>query len=316
MKRVSAFIVGLAILSLVPALAGAQGFCFPGMGCGTSCDPDKNIGAPGLYLGYTKNDKGFEATLTCKSPSVAAPTDARLRYPLQGIWVGGSYTMAFSDNVAVMASGWMLVPEAKTATEDYGFPGAGFGLGFTARQWTTKNQWWYADAVVVAGNVAGFSGVVGLRYDFFDTRFQDPANVPPAVVGFSTDTADLTSNGWIPLIGVQYASVGSDSNFLIRIVGVPTLVGRVKLRETDFGFLRIDASGSYNGGGFIEVFTEFNKKMGNAEAGLFVRYNAANGKSTLDLDVLTPGVTTNFGTYDLSFYRSTWTIGGKVGLSF
>jgi len=315
MKRLEAFLVGLAIVSLMPVLAGAQGFGLPGCGA-ASCDPEKKIGGAAGYLGYMKADKGSEINFTYKDSPVP-PILLRSRSPLEGLWVGGSLSTETSESFGLLVNGWLLLPAGKTGSESYEIGGV------RHRNWTVKPRWWYGDALLTVGNVGGFSVLGGVRYDFFDIREQDPDPptlpiFPPPLVGVSTDTADLTLKSWFPLGGVQYASKDGESGFLIQVLATPVLLGRVSAKETvgGFGPARLEASGNYRSGGLIEVFTEFTKKFGDAEGGLFARYTWVNVKSDVAVDVLFGGVTLNYGTYDMSLSRSTWTVGGKVGVSF
>lgn len=314
MKRLEAFLVGLAIVSLMPVLAGAQGFGLPGCGA-ASCDPEKKIGGAAGYLGYMKADKGFEINFTYKDIPVI-PILLRARSPLEGLWVGGSLSTETSESFGLLVNGWLLLPAGKTGSESYELTGV---AGVDHREWTVKPRWWYWDALLTVGNLGGFTVLGGVRYDFFDIRSQDPTLPTIFWPGLSTDTADLTLKTWFPLGGVQYASKDGESGFLIQVLATPVLLGRVNAKETvgGFGPARIEASGNYRSGGLIEVFTEFTKKFGDAEGGLFARYTWVNAKSDVAVDVLFPGgVTLNNGTYDMSFSRSTWTIGGKVGVSF
>ncbi len=59
-----------------------------------------------------------------------------------------------------------------------------------------------------------------------------PTLRPPAQPIIIGDEADVTSQGWIPLIGVQVAYEGAASKLAVRAVGFPTTLGSVKYSET------------------------------------------------------------------------------------
>lgn len=267
-------------------------------------------------MGYMETGKGFEFTATAQNSGTLGLDASRQRHPGRGLWLGGSYSAPLGDGFGVITSGWYLIPFAVTSHQSYDF--AGLGVGESHRQWRADSRWWHVDGLAAFGGLAGFSVLGGLRYDRQDSHFQDPKD-DIGVGGLPGDEADFASSAWIPLVGCQYASVSAESNVVIRVVGSPTILGRATFKETfgALGIFRDELSGSYKRGAFVEVFGEFTRKVGNAEVGAFVRYNAASATGNVSYK------STGFGlaavetdTFDLSVYRTSWTFGGKVGVSF
>ena len=149
--------------------------------------------------------------------------------------------------------------------------------------------------------------LAGVRYDYLSTSFNDRkfGGVPVAA------TADATSYGFIPLFGVQYAQSG----LLFRIVGVPTLAGSFRYRNS---FLHLVTSPSRAAGiitavTFLRHLASMDLRWAAAHVGIFARYNVTQGRSVMNFDLLPAGFTSD---YRLSLYRSSWTLGGKFSLNF
>ena len=235
MKRI-AVLLGILALALAPGMAAAQGFFdgsffgfgpYFGLGGASSCGEVKAKPPCVLYVGYSGdpgNSTGFSATAQWAGV-MAGALDITHRYAVRGLWLGASQTLALSDNAGIVASFWYLFPDKSVDSRETYFVSGGVGLA--ERTWKTNTQWWYADIIGAFGNLNGFSLLAGFRYDYFTTRFKNPFNA--AVVASSVgDTADVKSNGYIPLLGGQVAYSGSYGSLLFRLVGIPTLVGRVK----------------------------------------------------------------------------------------
>jgi hypothetical protein len=321
MQRVAVLAI-IAALAIMPTGASAQGFLdgsflgpYFGMGGASSCDEVKQFPPCVFYVGYSGdpgNSTGFGAD-TREAP-LGNVLDFTHQYAVRGVWLGASKTIALSRTVGVVGSFWYLFPDRSVQSrETYSLLG---GVNSVGRTWSTTNQWWYADLLGAFGSLNGFSFLAGFRYDFFTTQFRNPVNAFFGSLG--TDTADVRSNGYIPLIGGQMAYAGSNSLLLFRLVGLPALVGRVTYDQTIGGFQRLESSGSYKGGYFIEAFTEYAYAInGKADLGFFARWNSTHGVADLN----TEGVVAGFGvatsrTFGLGVNRNDWTLGGRLNLKF
>jgi hypothetical protein len=311
MRRLVVLVALLGLVGAVTATAQAQGLCFPGFGCGSSCDPGKGFGSPAIYVGYMDVGKGVEFTLTSQNLGAFGLYGSRQRFASRGLWVGGSYTAGLSDSFGVLLSGWYLLPGKSTSSQSY--DGSGLGIGDSSRAWRVTEQWWHVDGLAALGDITGFSVLGGLRLDRQDAHFKDVTD-PVGIASLPTDEAELASTGWIPLVGCQYAAGGS--GLVIRVVGFPAFLGSAKYKETFGGSYRDEVSGSYRRGGFIEVFGEFTRKVNNAELGAFLRYNATGARGNLSYTSTFLGTGTATDTFDLTLYRTTWTGGVTASLAF
>ncbi len=271
---------------------------------------------PGTCVGAGTNDIGF-----------AGITSLKQKYRNQGVWFGLADTVNLTDCVSFMASGWYLVPSNTVSRQDFNDGGPGFGL--LGRSWNTNSQWWWVDGLFIFGpSSSPCSGpcccgpaalLVGLRYNYFTTRFQDQPfdptspTPPPPPTDDEGDQADVISQAWIPLIGVQTRYEGADYRLLARAVGFPTVLGSVQYNETILVANRLEATGNYSGGAFLEVFTEYARKFSGGEAGVFLRWDYLQGYSNLNVDFLPAG---GSKTFRLGLTQNVWTIGGSFALNF
>jgi hypothetical protein len=327
MKRVAVILLGVVMLALMPTIGCAQGLFggLPGLpsfggltggsaGCGEKLCPSSNLQ---FYIGWMEDRDGTTINVDAEGAGVAlgviGVNSVRHHYSNRGLWLGLSDTICISDRLSFIASGWYLVPSSTSSREEYGL-----GLNLEQRQqlaadrtWHTKPQWWYVDGIFAIGSpCGGFALLAGLRYDYYTARFENPYNLG---IGALTDEADVTSEGWIPLLGTQYALTSSMGNLVVRAVGVPSLLGTARYKQTLAGGARVEANGNWNGRGFLEVFTEYSKSFGPGAVGVFGRWNIAQGNADLDLSILPiPGSQT----YKLALHRSSWTFGASFSLNF
>ena len=297
----------------LPGFPSFGGFLGGSYTCGGNVFP--KVAAPEFYVGWM-DGPGTSFGVDTDSVGFAGITKLRQSYRNRGVWLGLADTVALTDCVSFMASGWYLIPSNTVSRQTFNDGGPGFGL--TGRSWNTDNQWWWVDGLFVFGPCCGpASFLVGLRYDYFTTRFQDepfdptmPTPTPPPVDG---DQADVISQAVIPLIGVQAGYEGANYRMLARAVGFFTALGSVKYNETILAGNRLQATGNYTSGAFLELFAEYARKFGGGEAGVFCRYDYLQGYSNLNVDFLPTGGSQSFR---LGLTRNVWTIGGSFALNF
>ncbi len=323
MQRIALLVV-IAALAVMPAGAAAQSlfdeFSFGlgpyfGLGRGASDCAQSNRSTPCFfYVGYSR-DPGDSTSFEFRAENRGLNNLFYIGhdYAVHGLWLGASKTVAFSDSIGVTGSFWYLLP-LKTGTSLQHYFTA--GIGPNQRTWDTHTQWWYVDLLGTFGSLNGFSLLAGVRYDFFTTRFESPvdSSFPASRI---TDSADFKSSGYIPLIGAQMASAGSYGSLLFRVIGIPSLAGRLNYEETLQGY-RIKSTGSYSAGHFVEAFAEYAYAVsGQAELGLFARFNSTHGTAGMSVDLLgAGGAVRGRDTFNHRVHRNDWSIGGRMSLGF
>ena len=337
MKRGAILLLAVLVLALVPTLGTAQGIATTGFSgiplfnglssfggifggpssatCGEQLFP-KSITE--FYIGYMDHRRG--TTIDLGNSSTPLPgfwdnlSDVTHHAPIRGVWLGLSETINLNERIGLLGSAWVLLPSNQDDTETYSFPAA---VG--ERSWSTRNKWWYVDGLVAFNPFAGASLLAGVRYDKYTTEFRDP--YAASVLSLPSDTADVITENWIPLVGAQVGYNCSQSRLIFRIVGFPTLLGSVKYRQNvSAGIGALEANGNYKNGYYLELFTQYVRRFGPGEIGAFARWSGTRGEVDLDLDASTmpPALPPPFvnATFNTTIQRYAWTVGGSVSLRF
>jgi len=318
MKRVAVVLLGVMALALMPTIGCAQGLFggLPGLpsfggltggpsGCGEKLCPSANLEA---YVGYMDDRVGTAIDVDTGGIGVGGVQSVRHQFTNRGVWFGLADSICMSDKLSFIASGWYLAPSTTDSREQY-------NENVAERTWDVDPQWWYVDGLFALNTpCSGLTLLAGLRYDYYTANFKNPANVV-GILSLPSDRADVTSQGWIPLIGTQYALSSSCGNLVVRAVGVPTLLGNVKYKSTFGGIDRGEVKGTYNNGYFLEFFAEWSKSIGPGSVGVFGRWNSAQGNSNVDFNLLGT-VGPGDQRFKLTVHRNSWTVGGSVSLNF
>jgi hypothetical protein len=280
-----------------------------------TCGPTKSACGPlTFYVGWGDDRIGTAFGESARDVSLGGTSNPRnWQYPNRGLWVGMTGATHIADRLGILLSGWYLVPSNRSAEEVARNGGGG-------KSWETKNKWYWLEAALNVDFSAG-SVVGGLRYDYNTTSFSNPFNV----WGFNPSNApeaDFTFDTFIPFLGVQTGFSNSNGNLAVRVIGFPALFGTVKYQETNLAFAgpnfaRIEGSGNYRNGYFLEVFAEYSRRMmGSGQIGVFGRWNAMHGESVFDLEGALPGSAPSTASTNLALDRQNWTFGANFSLEF
>lgn len=324
LKLVMCGLLSILLMGTFAASACAEGLggigmlglpSFGGLGGGTlGCEANGlKIAAPKFYLGMMADRGGTTLDLDgAFLPSLFDNTAHK--YTNQGLWLGVSQLMGLNSGLCFNASGWCLVPS--TAESDETFSD---GFNHMDNRWNTDTHWWFVDGVLSLNAPAGFSFLAGLRYEQYTTRFSDPERASGIGILFPWATADVISESWIPLIGAEMRSPSSLGGLVVRVIGFPALLGSLKYNETQPNITpvrRLEASGSWSKGYFVEFFSEYSKRLGFGDVGLFAKWNAFQGKSRSTVDYVDNFYVPTHEQPDLTLSRCWWTLGGSFTMNF
>jgi len=261
------------------------------------------------YIGYMEDRSG--TTLSADREGGPGLSSITNHFTNRGIWFGLTGSTCPGANFSFTASGWYLLPFQSDSRKDYRFS---FGLP-QGRTWEIDHQWWFVDGLFAWNSPAGMTLLAGLRYDYHDIRFKNASDVV-VIASLGSDTADNTSQAWIPLVGTQYALYSSMGNVVFRVVGFPTIFGSTTFKETAGGGRRVEAKGTYDSGYFLEAFAEYSWSFGPGTIGLFARWNGLDAKTTTETDTVTIGGPISNSSPRVTFRRQSWTVGGNFSLDF
>ena len=245
------------------------------------------------------------------------------------MWLGAIQKINFTEKCGVAVEGWVLIPSTAQGTETSTFNRSEVTIvnrvvtvttiqGPSGEGWTTKPDWGYVDGRVMCKCGSGFDVFAGFRYDHFSTSFQSPVDAFPLADAEGGNTADITVNSYIPYVGVQYSSIGSTSNLILRVLGFPWFSADALHAHTGEAGpgLRSEGRSTFSDRTyFFEVFGEYSYNVfgGGPDIGAFFRWNVLH--STGDINTEIPFVGFNFSDR-VVFDRNTFTVGGKTSWNF
>jgi hypothetical protein len=220
----------------------------------------------GISIGYTTDGGGTQYTED-HAPSLA---DFKSD-PTHAIYVALGLPIHLDDWGVLRLSGSVTFPAIKKIEQTTPTP-----PGFHMRDWDGETIWGTAEGLWLYPLGYGFSGAVGGRWDSWQTSMTNPRNYSFGLYA-ATDTADLTVNAYLPLLGI----VSSWNGFSFGVLGFPGAYGDVTTHETRGPTTRITETGAYSGGHFVEIFTDwsvpaFSIVPGQVDGGasLFIKFNS------------------------------------------
>ncbi len=332
MRRGFIFFVGILALALVPAMACAQysgAFGLSGLpsmpslfGGSGNCGGGAKCPAfvPELYVGWGIPQNRNTSVSLSADTGAATVRNISLQLPTDGLWLGTALPLSLTENLSFVATGWYLFGGANklNSREDNGII-AGGTLG---NNWNVTPTWWFADGALAytfggpcCGGITGggFSLLLGLRYDYYEVQITSPDNVNVLLV--NGGQGDVYAKSWIPFVGFQCAYKDTVQNLNVRLLGIPTNTGTCYTgMTTALGRFEFGENNYSKGGYFYEIFGEYTRQFfGASQAGVFLRWNTTNAKSSGSGRIAAANTS---DTYNLSLYRSSWTLGGVVTLDF
>jgi hypothetical protein len=142
------------------------------------------------------------------------------------VYLAGKLPFTFGKRLEATLSGSWAIPAGSSdvRADDYADPNRLFYLG--GRTWKSKTDWVTGDfqvsyAVVKDEDILkALSPIVGLRYDYWKTKYDDPYSSPNLAVAAPWDTGYFRTQSLLPYIGLtltigglQFGSFGGVSSW-------------------------------------------------------------------------------------------------------
>lgn len=265
---------------------------------------------PALLLGYLYGDKGTQIALEYSGDDQRVLRKTKCDVDLQGLWAEFVFPIVLTYKEDFILSVGHLFPFQNRATQRYSL----IESGETDRDWHHDMRWWEVTTAWTKRVGRHFEGVVGFRWSSLVIEFDRPEGRQPLANG--EDSSRLNANAYLPFIGVRWESSSrQQGRFSAEVIGFPFFPGDIEHTESltvngQNVITKYAPGGEYRTGYFLEAKAEYEVCRGAWNFGAFVRFNAAHTERERHLrvnDVLSDA--------NISFDRSYWICGGKIGFS-
>ena len=255
MTRVMGVVGIFLAVIIIPAMAHSQSFSDPSFPISITVGGTSNVG----------NTQYSENTTIAVADFDYATTRA--------LYLGTSLPIKLGDVATFRLAGSITIPHTEKVEQLTPPP-----FRFHVRDWQGETTWGTLEGLLEYPVGLGVSFVAGFRWDSWQTSFTNPSNVYLFYPSASTDTADLTLNSYLPLLGI----VSTQGGITVGAMGFPVLRGDMEVHESRnlFASNLISESSNFGEGYFVEVFTEYSTPIGliahtgfDGSASLFLKYN-------------------------------------------
>jgi hypothetical protein len=276
---------------------------------------------PTFFVGYSNRETTFGQEFPEFTP-LGDRLTVKHAYEQSAVALGVQEALpldVFDGKVAFLASWWVHLPLSETESDEDNFVGA-LGSNLT-QSWDSNSTWWWVDGIAAYMFTPNFAGLVGFRFEQYVASFTDPTPTEWGLdISDPEQEADVTSNGYVPLLGVLWAYNGAKTKMNALVVGIPTLVGDVTYHQTVQvpGLARLTVEEQYTGGYFLEAYLDYKYNMWGSDLGAFFRWNTTYGKWDGDIETqLVGGGDPSIDEGDQGYlYRDAWTVGATINVPF
>jgi hypothetical protein len=265
---------------------------------------------PSFLVGYLGKEQGTQVTLNYSAGPNRAVRTTKSDTDLQGIWAECAFPIVLTYTQEFIVSVGHLFPFRTSAVQTYGL----FEPAETRREWRPGTRWWDVTTTWTTRLRDHVIGIVGFRWSSFSITFDRPKDQR----GFagSDDSARLNCNVYIPFVGLLWQNDSPRiGNVKASAIGSPFLPGNFEHNEWltlsgQTATAEYPPGGEYKTGYFFEATGEYSVCRGAWNFGGFVRYSTAHTQRERHVQVNGVG-----NEDDITFDRSYWICGGKIGFS-
>ena len=342
MKRIVAFLIVICIVFMISTLASAQTQVSASSSQvtlsakGGGDNPGSITVKPALSVGYLLNLGATEYTLTARGAGIGGVTKRLYDYETSpAIYLAARLPFTYGRLETTLSGSWGIPAGSSDVKHKDFFGGALLG----GRTWEAETNWVTGDVKASYAIIKDFdfiksvAPVVGVRYDYWKTKYDDPHKVSPGFGAAAlTDKADFYSSALLPYIGLT-ATIGGlktgafGGDLKLGAIGGWTVWGKVKHEEDRHGggTLRFDEfKGDLRNSGYLFDFGEFfadytvlsfaPSRRIQGSLSLFAKYNLFNAESKLD--GTRTGTFNAQDTFDFKIERSSAAVGICAALVF
>jgi hypothetical protein len=301
----------LALVAPTQSHAGAWcGFQHSGYACPST--------ALSFYVGYYTDPTSLDISFQSRTLSDNNVNLLSHSVNFEGVWFELLAPIKNCGPFGLVLGASYNFPSIKSSQETINTGGRG-----VIRTWDAAPQWGSCQVALTYEIYPALTAVAGFKYESLLVNFSRAR--PIRNPNDSLDRADISISEYIPYFGFAYKRVFANSGLEVELalIGFPMLVGTVDFSETVTSKILIGgrlvqgfpASQSFQSGRFLEWYAEATLPLRSCcRLGAFVRYNVAQASALVNVgerDSNIPSVS-----YDFTFDRRVWGVGGVVSLSF
>ena len=328
MKKIFFFIACMTLTTMITI--------FPGATFGSD-DWNGFAVKPALSIGYLHTLGNTSYSLAAHAGGLGGVVERTYDYDAYpSVYLEGKIPFMIGKRLEVVLSGSWAIPAgaSEVANMDYNPPGALLG----GRTWDSKTNWLTANLQVSYAVVKNFhwlkslAPIVGFRYDYGKTSFNNPHKVSPGFAAAApTDTADFNSSALQQYFGVaailgdfKIGSFGGDLK--LSAIGGWTPWGKVSHDEYRNGgpSNRYDQFSGHldKGNYFVEIGAEYTMfsfaiaQRAEGSISVFTKYNLFHATSEMDGVRSRSGAITELDTFDFKLDRSSVALGLTGAIKF
>jgi hypothetical protein len=274
------------------------------------------------YTGYFGHRNGVDISFSASDQAGNSVERLRQQYQLQGVTTQLIFPVRVTGPVGVVIGGGYSACFPSSSDETLQRAGA---VSLT-RTWKTQPQ---ACNVQIAGTLDIFPsllGMLGFRYENFQTRFSDPNSGNTAQLSGS-DSANIAYNAYLPYLGfiVCPQTPFQGLSMQLGFIGCPVLLGSVEYRETWNETVPLQIGGQpvpgfvgsnpIGRGGYFDIFGELSlMTCCGLQLGAYAKYEYMSAATGVYVGQGNSGIPTVV--YDFDFERRLWGVGGRVSMAF
>ncbi|MDQ1239910.1 MAG: hypothetical protein QG577_2096 [Thermodesulfobacteriota bacterium] len=280
--------------------------------------PDLRIlnDSPALGIGYTDTTPRLRAGYT-GLVLPGACISSYFVYSLRGVILNGSLPVHLSRGLSGKITGEYLF--APNTEADQEITWVHLPPGVRHWTWARSSAWRLQGEFAYAMNPC-WSLLAGLRWETVITRFGSP--IPDYPFTVADMESGLSLNLYQPFIGLKASQELGGGRVLLRIIGLPAMVGSLEHFNTcnnaGVPFAHVGSSG-IKSGYFLQAYGELSiTKMNGWETSAFLTWDLYRGTCPMKLERRDAGppVTMTSATVDFSYDRSSLTLGAKLAVPF
>lgn len=299
----------VAVLACVSAL-----MLFPNLALSQACSALCQENPGGLFLTAAWVQSLKTNVFMTESGNTFLERTGEWAYSYNAFQLGFGAPLALPDERrfgTLILGGTIALPSSGEAQESF-TTGA---VTLHKRKWAANTSYATLEGIWACPAYKAWRLLGGFRWVNWQTRYERPFDSLPLGASLPTDTADLTLNAYLPLVGLSTTARG----VRVGVLGFPTTTGTLEHKESFTGAIsRIEIRGKLHAGYFAEAFVEYDAPsfdLPGLSGGLsvFAKASALRSTANTQLEQALTGISDD---YRFTVQRTLFFLGVKAKFEF